>query len=100
MNSISPLISLSETLLQDQQCVGEVREGLQVIHSTTRNLLTFVNTYRQFTRVPLPHCELFHVKALFERLLKLIVNEPEEKGLRSLMRLMMKSFCSMPMSHR
>lgn len=72
MNTVTPVISLSETLLPTAQ--GETREGLQVIHKTSTELVRFVENYRQFTRVPAPSPELFYVKPFLERQAQLLAH--------------------------
>ncbi len=72
MNSITPVTSLSETLLtlpgaEDE----EMRQGLETIHSTGKGLIDFVNSYRRLTRIPTPEPSLFYVRPFFERMLSL-----------------------------
>ena len=77
MNSVTPITSLSDTLLTltaeapspTQQ--EELRNGLQTISSTGKGLLSFVESYRQFTRVPTPEPSLFYVKGFLERMIEL-----------------------------
>ena len=70
MNTVTPVISLSETLLPTAD--GEMREGLQVIHKTSAELVQFVENYRQFTRVPAPSPSLFYVKPFLARQAQLL----------------------------
>ena len=70
MNTVTPVISLSETLLPTAD--GEMREGLQVIHKTSEELVQFVENYRQFTRVPAPSPSLFYVKPFLARQAQLL----------------------------
>ena len=79
MNSVAPIASLTETLLNSPECDGELKSGLEVIHSTSENLISFISTYRRFTRLPVPHRSAFYVKAFFERMLLMIKNEPGGK---------------------
>ncbi len=72
MNTVTPVISLSETLLATAD--GETREGLQVIHKTSTELVQFVENYRQFTRVPAPSPDLFYVKPFLERQTQLLTH--------------------------
>lgn len=72
MNTVTPVISLSETLLPTAQ--GETREGLQVIHKTSTELVRFVENYRQFTHVPAPSPELFYVKPFLKRQAQLLAH--------------------------
>lgn len=66
MNSVTPIISLSDTLLHHAE--GEQQEGLQVINQTGKELIAFVENYRKFTHVPVPKPELFYVKPFIERM--------------------------------
>lgn len=69
MNTITPITSLSETLMD--KATGEQREGLETINRTGRDLMAFVNNYRRFTHVPQPQPQLFYVKPLAERAARL-----------------------------
>lgn len=69
MNSITPITSLSDTLLKLSASDGtseEIRSGLQTIHTTGEGLLSFVDSYREFTRIPTPKPSLFYVKPFIE----------------------------------
>lgn len=69
MNSITPITSLSDTLLKlstSDTTPEEIRNGLQTIHTTGRGLLSFVDSYREFTRIPTPKPSLFYVKPFIE----------------------------------
>ena len=64
MNSVTPITSLSETLLSLADTRDEeIRRGLQTISTTGKGLLSFVESYRRFTRIPTPEPSLFYVKA-------------------------------------
>ncbi len=72
MNTVTPVISLSETLLADAS--GQTKDGLQVINKTSTELVQFVENYRQFTRVPVPVPQLFYVKPFLQRQMQLVVH--------------------------
>lgn len=72
MNTVTPVISLSETLLAEAS--GPAKEGLAVIHKTSTELVKFVESYRQFTRVPIPAPSLFYVKPFLERQAQLVTH--------------------------
>ena len=60
MNSVTPITSLSETLLSLADTRDEeIRRGLQTISTTGKGLLSFVESYRRFTRIPTPEPSLF-----------------------------------------
>lgn len=66
MNTLTPVISLSEALLPKAD--SELHEGLEVIHQTSQDLIRFVENYRKFTHVPTPQPQLFYVKPFLERM--------------------------------
>ena len=73
MNSLTPVTSLSESLLtlpgakQDE----ELRQGLETIHTTGKGLVNFVMSYRKLTRLPSPEPTLFDVRPFLERMVQL-----------------------------
>ena len=76
MNSVTPITSLSDTLLRlttenSDSNREEIRSGLQTIRATGRSLLSFVESYRQFTHIPSPEPGLFYVKDFLERMVNL-----------------------------
>ena len=59
MNSVTPITSLSETLLSLADTRDEeIRRGLQTISTTGKGLLSFVESYRRFTRIPVSYTHL------------------------------------------
>ncbi len=86
MNTVTPVTSLSETLLKtldsdaaEDPSAGQERlkQGLTTIHKTSTELLSFVNNYRRFTHVPQPQPALFYVKPFLERMALLCRHEVE-----------------------
>lgn len=72
MNSLTPVTSLSETLLQLPGAENEeMRQGLETIHTTGKGLINFVMSYRKLTRLPSPEPSLFYVRPFLERMIKL-----------------------------
>lgn len=90
MNAVTPITSLSDTLLgltaegiEEDNAEGtaenpahpvakeEIRSGLQTISSTGKGLLAFVESYRKFTRIPTPEPSLFYVKDFIQRMVEL-----------------------------
>jgi two-component system nitrogen regulation sensor histidine kinase NtrY len=81
MNSISPITSLSESLLNvyssgDKQIspsevtekkIATTLQGLNVIREQGKGLMTFVESYRKLTHIPKPVLKVFKVSALFSR---------------------------------
>ena len=104
MNTITPVTSLSETLLKEmgsrEQLAtsrdsedshspnnisvesqsaeqAKLKQGLETIHKTGTELLAFVNNYRRFTHVPQPQPALFYVEPFLERMAMLCNHEVE-----------------------
>lgn len=76
MNSVTPITSLCDTLLSISAGKDEeVNHGLQTISTTGKGLLAFVESYRQFTRIPTPEPSLFYVKAFIERMVELACHQ-------------------------
>jgi two-component system nitrogen regulation sensor histidine kinase NtrY len=80
MNSITPIASLSSTaygLLKDgRECevpesinetIDDVRHAVNTIEKRSKGLLTFIENYRELTRIPKPEFKLVKIKDLFER---------------------------------
>jgi len=79
MNSIAPIISLSETLgkeegatFQSEEECRNMRRAMQTIHRRSAGLLTFVENYRKLTRIPQPVMQPIRAGDLF-RSLQLLV---------------------------
>ena len=72
MNSITPITSISDTLLsKNNYSNDEIINGLEVISKTGKGLMTFVESYRRFTHIPKPEPTLFYVKNFIERMVTL-----------------------------
>lgn len=72
MNSVTPITSISDTLLSKQQFnPNDVQNGLEVISKTGKGLISFVESYRKFTHIPEPQPTLFYVKGFVERMIVL-----------------------------
>lgn len=72
MNSVTPITSLSDTLLSlHQNADDEIRNGLEVISTTGKSLISFVESYRKFTHIPTPEPSLFYVQKFVDRMVKL-----------------------------
>jgi len=56
MNSITPILSLSETLSEERggNRYEVILRGMQTIHRRSKGLVDFVKNYRQLTRIPQP----------------------------------------------
>lgn len=74
MNSITPIISLSETLSErevSEKNYSVMRQGMQTIHRRSKGLLEFVENYRKLTRLPAPVRRPVSVRELLQDLQKL-----------------------------
>lgn len=73
MNSMTPIISLSETLCtsvrsdsfgSDEDSIENIRRGLEIINRRSSGLLSFVENYRKLTRLAAPDKKMFSVASL------------------------------------
>jgi len=94
MNSITPITSLSESLTHiysnegkaispDQvtsKTIATTLQGLNVIRDQGKGLMSFVESYRKLTRIPVPDKKLFRVSELFNRLQILYDSEGTSSG--------------------
>lgn len=72
MNSVAPITSLSNTLLSiHTDANSEIRKGLEMIYTTSKSLISFVESYRKFTHIPTPEPSLFYVREFAERMINL-----------------------------
>ena len=86
MNSIAPITSLSDTLLEIHKTnpaahtPETIRQntinGLQVISETGKGLVSFVESYRKFTRIPQPEKEIIELNEFIQRMIILCSMEP------------------------
>lgn len=75
MNSIAPIISLSETVTEraasngmNERDYAIMLQAMQTIHRRSKGLLDFVENYRKLTRIPTPTMQIFPVSGLFDDL--------------------------------
>lgn len=71
MNTVTPIASLSETLLNFNGVDNELRNGLDTISQSSRSLIKFVESYRSLTRVAAPVKKAFYVREMVERVINL-----------------------------
>lgn len=71
MNTVTPISSLSETLLNFEDVSEEVRNGLTTISESSKGLIKFVDSYRKLTRVAPPVKKAFYFKDPAERAINL-----------------------------
>ena len=83
MNSLTPVTSLSETLLALPGAENEeMKQGLETIHSTGKGLINFVMSYRKLTRLPSPEPSLFYVRPFLERMIRLAQHQQHFEALK------------------
>ena len=80
MNTVTPIASLSETLLNFEDVDGEVRNGLNTISESSKGLIKFVDSYRNLTRVAPPVKKVFYFKELAERVISLTREQDAMNG--------------------
>jgi two-component system nitrogen regulation sensor histidine kinase NtrY len=91
MNSIAPITSLSESLLfsfrthsaeiSGNSLYMNTVDAIETIHATTKGLLNFVESYRQFTRIPQPQIALIDTELLLEKVVSLCSAKIREGGI-------------------
>ncbi len=86
MNTITPIVSLSDTL---NQCAVEDKldsnyiSGLETISASSKGLLSFVESYRSLTRVAAPIRKSFLVGELVERVFQLTAPYTSDAGVET-----------------
>lgn len=93
MNSIAPIVSLSDTLLSAYHEQNDVNdsialkentvEAVEIISRTAKGLINFVETYRTFTGIPQPHLSRFDLTSLLEKVLALESPLLEAKNIKA-----------------
>jgi nitrogen fixation/metabolism regulation signal transduction histidine kinase len=90
MNSVTPIASLVTTLNDilaeeliweegglrlSSNTLEDISEGLITIQSRSKALIKFINTYRNFTNIPIPQFEIVRIQKLFDRVSNLMSAE-------------------------
>lgn len=75
MNTVSPIASLSDALAgamkEDGYSEADIKAGLETISDSSKNLIKFVQTYRQLSGVARPVRKAVIVKELVEKIISL-----------------------------
>jgi nitrogen fixation/metabolism regulation signal transduction histidine kinase len=100
MNSITPIASLSSTaygLLKDErecevpesmnETIDDVRHAVNTIEKRSKGLLTFIENYRELTRIPKPEFKMVKIKDLFERVDHLMKDQFEANSINFYMKI-------------
>ena len=95
MNSITPIASLSSTayglLRDDRECevpesinetINDVRHAVNTIEKRSKGLLTFIENYRELTRIPKPNFKIVQINTLFERVEHLMKDQLEAYSIK------------------
>ena len=80
MNTITPIASLSDTLLTFDGVDEDIKNGLSTISESSKGLIKFVDSYRNLTRVAPPVKKAFYFKELAERVLSLTREQAAMNG--------------------
>lgn len=83
MNSVAPIRSISEVLLQDSNdaLAPTAVKAIETIYSTSDSLMRFVEDYRKFSAVPQPKLTVVPVNSLIEQAATRIASEAHAKGI-------------------
>ena len=81
MNTIAPIISLSETVTEracengnNEKEFALMLQVMQTIHRRSKGLLSFVENYRKLTKIPTPTFTQVLIQPLFDDIQKLMQN--------------------------
>jgi two-component system nitrogen regulation sensor histidine kinase NtrY len=95
MNSVTPVVSLSETVSSmlvneegvakkltelAEQDLDDIREACTTIVRRSKGMLNFVDEYRKLTQLPAPTKEVVSIKALFENCVSLMQSIAKEQN--------------------
>ncbi|GIJ95336.1 hypothetical protein CAPN001_16180 [Capnocytophaga stomatis] len=82
MNSIAPIISLSETLSEEKNHkevssaqYKTMHQAMEIIHKRSKGLLTFVENYRKLTRIPEPILQPIYLEQMLNSLQQLVASD-------------------------
>ena len=87
MNSVAPITSMSESLLDaylnengliNEELKNDTIDALATITSTSKGLISFVDSYRRFTGIPTPQLVRLELKPLLEHVLLLEMPKDQE----------------------
>jgi signal transduction histidine kinase len=95
MNSVTPLGSLTDTILMlleedgrqksldriTEQQITDIRHSVKTIQKRSRGILNFVEDYRRLTHIPHPEVEEVLVTEMFDRILLLLKSMFEERNI-------------------
>ncbi|MGM9763431.1 MAG: sensor histidine kinase [Candidatus Cryptobacteroides sp.] len=79
MNTVSPIVSLSEAMEQNEENPAR-REGLRTIENSSKELIKFVQTYRDLTGLSKPIKTAFRLKDLVGNVIRLTEEQFRNAG--------------------
>ena len=80
MNTVTPISSLSETLLNFDGLSEDLKNGLSTISRSSKGLIKFVDSYRNLTRVAPPVKKAFYFRELASRVISLTSEQAATSG--------------------
>ena len=80
MNTVTPISSLSETLLNFDRLSEDLKNGLNTISRSSKGLIKFVDSYRNLTRVAPPVKKAFYFRELASRVISLTSEQAATSG--------------------
>ena len=90
MNTVAPITSLSQTIsgyyknlkgnLPDEKIVGNTIKGLEIINERGNGLISFVENYRQLTRLPKPQKKKIALNQFLESTVTLLQVDPKNEN--------------------
>lgn len=86
-NSVSPITLTASGIIQmmesiekpDKEKMEDILSGLYAIRKRSKGMASFVESYRQLTKVPTPDFRIIEVQQLFDNLKRLMKDELTEK---------------------
>lgn len=72
MNSLTPIISLSESLSEGDNDPEVINRAIQTIYRRSKGLLDFVSSYKKLTQIPMPQRVSIEVGKLIEEVVGLM----------------------------
>jgi len=92
MNAVAPMLSLSKSLRKrvnpaDGEEAGKLMDGLQMIESTGKGLMDFIEEYRRLSLLPPPKKEKLRLADALEGIMILFEDEARERDIKLSMEL-------------
>lgn len=72
MNSLTPIISLSENLSHNEYDSEILVKAMETIHRRSKGLVSFVNNYKKLTQIPTPQCSEIKISSMVDDIINLM----------------------------